>query len=234
MGAGALLLAPDLRLPAADRRRRPGARAPRRHARPRRHRRLRRRREPAPRPTSTPLRDAAEAAAVALRRPHRRRRRAAARQHHLPRLARGEGGDAGDRARPRRHLRLRRRRVQFGQGRRQPRARRDGARPARRPGDPRLLPVERDRGRPRARFATAYAAMAERLRPPGRLTPHPHDAEPARSISTTRRPRPATRAWWRRCCPGSPSASATRTAPSTRSAARPRRRWRRPAPRSRR
>ena len=164
----------------------------------------------------------------------RRRRRAAA-QHHLPGAARRARRRPGDRARPRRDSRSApapraaparspratcwrrwawarwpaRRSASRCRGTR--RGRRRGASPppigAWRPGCAR-------RWR-RARPEPTLAAMTARHppEPPG-LSRQPGDHAAA------------TRACWRRCCPGSPSNTAIRTASSTRWAPRPRRRWR--------
>ena len=111
-----------------------------------------------------PLRDAVEAAAIAHGRDRLRRRRAAAGQHHLPRAARRAGRCPGDRARPRRHRGQRRRRLQLRQGGREPCAGRDGPGRARRPGDPRLAAVERDRRATSTPSPPPIRRMADRLR----------------------------------------------------------------------
>ncbi len=103
-----------------------------------------------------------------------RRRSGATGQHHLPCPARHTRRCTGDRARPGRDRGQCRRGVQFRQGDREPRAGGDGPRRARRPGDPGLAAVERDRGRRR------------RLR---RRIPA-HGGPAARGAGTTRRLNP--------------------------------------------
>ena len=125
----------------------------------------------------------------------------------------------GDRARSRRASRFGGRGLQFRQGRAQPCAGRDGPRarsPARRSGCrcPGTPPEPMSTRSPPPTTAMARAGLCGAPPDP---TCRGHDrARTGPSISTTRPPRRATRAWWRRCCPGSPSDSATRTAPSTR------------------
>ena len=130
-------------------------------------------------------------------------------------LARREGGDPGHRARPRRRHGQRRRRLLVGQGGPEPCARGDGAAARIAAGTIRVSLGWTTTEADIAHFLDAWTALQRRRSPAERRSMSESQSPQnrlCRSISTTRRRRRSTRACSTRCCPISPSSSATRPA----------------------